>query len=253
MGGRALLVLGLVFVGCNRPEAPAQPRDPVFSGKDNPAPKAAKKKAPSGAFQAAPAADADPRPVDVTPAKAALGKEKYAVCAGCHGPEAEGRVGIAPRLASKTFLAAASDRMLSEVIAKGRTGTTMVPWGGVLKPDEIDAIIAWLRTKVKTDPVKLDESPSAGDVKVGLDVYKRVCSTCHGRSGAGYQESGSGTGIGRKAFLASATNGFLRYVIKHGKSNTMMRPFAAKAPTAVANLSKDEIEGVIAYLRNNAW
>ncbi len=66
-------------------------------------------------------------------------------------------------------------------------------------------------------------------------------------------ETANGTGIGREAFLDSATNGYLRYVIKHGKSDTPMRGFAGDDPVAVANLDDDEIENVIAYLRDHAW
>ncbi len=80
-----------------------------------------------------------------------------------------------------------------------------------------------------------------------------MCSGCHGRSGAGYQETANGTGIGRKGFLDSASNGFIRYIVSHGKSQTKMRGFAAKNITAVANLSHQEIEDTIAYLRANAW
>ncbi len=80
-----------------------------------------------------------------------------------------------------------------------------------------------------------------------------MCSGCHGRSGAGYQETANGTGIGRKAFLDAASNGFIRYIVSYGKSQTKMRGFASKNITAVANLSDQEIEDTIAYLRANAW
>ena len=66
-------------------------------------------------------------------------------------------------------------------------------------------------------------------------------------------ESANGTGIGRAGFLDSVSNGYLRYVIKHGKSSTPMRPFAAGSKVAVANLSDSQIEDVIAFLRAGAW
>ncbi len=220
------------------------------------APKASTQAA-QGATRKAPVAPpkspAQMRFVKVTPEAAAKGKGAYAACAGCHGAEAEGRVGIAPRLASASFLAAASDQFLVDTIARGREGTTMVAWGSILKTDQIESIVAWLRTKAASTPAKLDESPCTGDVSKGAASFRAICATCHGRSGAGYLEAGSGTGIGRKAFLSKVTNGFLRHVIKHGKSQTAMRPFRSGSPTATANLDDAEIENVIAYLRAKAW
>ena len=174
-------------------------------------------------------------------------------CIGCHGMTGEGMVGIAPRLASASFLAAASDEMLVKTITQGRPGTTMAPWGAALQERQVHAIVGYLRSLAPHEPAKLNEAPLAGDVTRGGDVYARICSTCHGKHGAGYQESSSGTGIGRKVFLDTVTDGFLRHIIKQGKSGTKMRPFDEKAPTAVANLNDQEIEDVIAYLRNKAW
>lgn len=202
---------------------------------------------------APPAPDAKMRTVKVTAELAAKGKASWVMCAACHGQEAEGRVGMAPRLASKSFLAAASDRFLKQTIENGRAGTTMTPWKAALKPDQIDGIVAFLRTAEPVPPVKLNEAPLKGDAAKGAVVYRAICATCHGRSGAGYQESGSGTGIGRAAFLESATNGYLRYLVRHGKSLTPMKAFRKNSPTAVANLSDQEIEDVLAHLRKAAW
>lgn len=194
------------------------------------------------------------RTIEVTPEKAKAGEAAFtATCVACHGPTAEGRVGMAPNIVSKSFLAAASDQMLIETISKGRTGTTMVPWGPSLGDEKIESIIAYLRTKQPVAPAALDERPNKGDVAAGESIFANICVMCHGRHGAGYQEAVSGTGIGRKVFLDTVTDGFLRYIIKHGKSQTKMRPFDQKSPIAVANLSDEEIEDVIAYLRKQAW
>ncbi len=208
----------------------------------------------AGAKGKAPAAvKSKSRTIEVTAAKAAEGKTLYATCAGCHGAEGEGKVGTAPRLASKSFLAAASDEMLVKVIAEGRTGTTMIPWKTTYKPAQIEAIVAYLRTQTPSEPITLDEKPLAGDAEKGAEVFSSICSACHGRTGGGYQETASGTGIGRKGFLDGTSDGFLRYIIKNGKDQTAMRPFDKKAKTAVANLTDAEIENVIAHLRKSAW
>ncbi len=183
----------------------------------------------------------------------AQGKKLYAQCGACHGAEAEGRVGMAPSLVSKTFLQAAGDDMLLQTIKKGRAGTTMIPWGGMLSDSQIRSIIAFLRHKTPTEPVGLDQSPNTGHVEAGKKLFKDICRGCHGNNGGGYQETASGTGIGRKAFLGEVSDGYLRYIVNHGKSGTPMRAFSPKAATAVANLKKQEIEDVIAFLRASAW
>ena len=182
-----------------------------------------------------------------------LGKATFGMCMGCHGKDAAGRVGIGPRIASKTYLAAASDDFLAGTIKKGRSPTTMIPWEKILSDQQVEAVIAYLRSLEPVAPAVLDESELKGVAQNGERIFRSVCSGCHGRSGAGYQETANGTGIGRKAFLDSASNGFIRYIVSYGKSQTKMRGFASKNVTAVANLSDQEIEDTIAYLRANAW
>ncbi len=80
-----------------------------------------------------------------------------------------------------------------------------------------------------------------------------MCVGCHGRTGAGYQETANGTGIRRKVFLDEVSNGYLRYIIENGKSQTKMRPLGPDSQVAVANLEKNLIEDVITFMRLNAW
>ncbi len=191
--------------------------------------------------------------VEASDKKIELGKATYGMCMGCHGQDAAGRIGIGPRIASKTYLAAASDDFLARTIKQGRSGTTMIPWENVLNDQQVEALIAFLRSRHPVEPAVLDESKLEGAVENGERIFRSVCSGCHGRSGAGYQETANGTGIGRKAFLDSASNGFIRYIVSYGKSQTKMRGFASKNLTAVVNLSDQEIDDTIAYLRANAW
>ena len=201
--------------------------------------------------------EADPKPVDtpIPPEKLVEeGAKLYAVnCIGCHGAEGEGRVGMGPRLASESFLAAASDDMIHATIAKGRVGTTMAAWGNMLPPTQVDALTAYVRSMVPHEAAVLDESPLKGDIAGGEQVFSTICSMCHGRNGGGYVESSSGTGIGRQVFLDEVSNGYLRYIIKNGKTQTQMKSFREGAPAAVANLTDQQIEDVIAYMRENAW
>jgi mono/diheme cytochrome c family protein len=185
--------------------------------------------------------------------RVARGEELFATCAGCHGQGGSGITGTGPRLNSESFLAAASDEMLLRTISQGRSGTTMIPWGQSLSDEDIRSLVAYIRSWGPVEPAELDQSPLDGDEDTGGALFREICAACHGRSGAGYQETANGTGIGRAAFLSQVSNGYLRYIIKHGKTNTQMKSFEEGSKVAVANLSDQQIDDVITYLRKNAW
>jgi cbb3-type cytochrome c oxidase subunit III len=191
--------------------------------------------------------------IEDNPATIAKGKALFATCGACHGMQGEGRQGIGPRLNSETFLAAASDDLLVQTISQGRAGTTMIPWGASFKAEDIQSIVAYIRSLNPAPAATLNESPLNGDATRGAELYATICAACHGKSGAGYQETANGTGIGRAAFLDSVSNGFLRYIIKHGKSGTPMRPFDKDSKVAVANLTDQQVDDVIAHLRSQSW
>ncbi len=193
------------------------------------------------------------RTVEVSPQAVATGKTLFATCAACHGRDAKGRVGVGPRIASESYLAAASDPFLLHTIREGREGTTMVAWKDRFDDRQIEAVVAYLRSLHDVEPAELDESPLAGDAANGAEIFRSICSGCHGRAGAGFQETANGTGIGRRAFLEAASNGFIRYVVAHGKTQTAMRGFSEESKTAVANLTPQEIDDTIAYLRESSW
>jgi cytochrome c oxidase cbb3-type subunit III len=188
-----------------------------------------------------------------TAEQVAKGQTLFATCGGCHGMEGEGRVGMGPRLNSDSYLSIVSNDFLKTTITDGRAGTTMIPWGAAMQEPDIDALVSYIRSWQKSDGVVLDDSPLNPGTSDGAMLYRDICSRCHGRSAAGYSEAGSGTGIGRAAFMKQASDGMLRAVIKRGKDNTAMRPFDEDAPTAVANLTDEEIDAIIKYLRANAW
>jgi mono/diheme cytochrome c family protein len=193
------------------------------------------------------------RYVQSTPQMVDQGRASFGACMGCHGERGDGRVGIGPRLDSETFLAAASDEFLVNNIKNGRTGTTMIPWGGTYSDAQIESVVAYLRSLRSVEPATLDESPLQGTVATGEEIYRTICASCHGRSGGGYQETANGTGIGRRTFLEKASNGFIRHIVNDGKKHTAMKGFNKNAPASVANLTEQEIDSVIAYLRANAW
>lgn len=183
----------------------------------------------------------------------AAGQAAFAMCAGCHGQDGHGVIGVGPRLNSTNYLAAAPNSFFEDTLKKGRAGTNMVAFGASMPQEQVDALVAYIRSWQTTDGIELDESPLTGSTEEGEQVWNDICSRCHGRSGAGYSEAGSGTGIGRADFLDVASNGFLRAVVKNGKDNTQMKSFSTDSPISVADLTDQQIDSVIKYLRANAW
>jgi cytochrome c oxidase cbb3-type subunit 3 len=88
---------------------------------------------------------------------AATGREVYvANCQSCHGT-AEQR-STAVHLANAMFLATASDAYLRAAIVRGRPGTTMKAWSGVLSAAEIEDVVAYVRSLARAVPL----APTAG-------------------------------------------------------------------------------------------
>ncbi|HFD38581.1 MAG TPA: c-type cytochrome [Anaerolineae bacterium] len=65
-------------------------------------------------------------------------------CASCHNADAQGGT-LGPSLV-RPELAAEDDDFFRETIINGRPGTAMPPWDGVLSAQDVEDIIAWLRT-----------------------------------------------------------------------------------------------------------
>jgi len=173
-------------------------------------------------------------------------------CQVCHQADAIGEPGIAPSLTNPELLSLASDEFLLGTITDGREGTGMPPFGH-LGEDNIRAIIAFLRshTDRPNRAAEVDAEPEAhGDPRLGATWFNDICSTCHGVDGDGYMSGGTGTAIGLPGFLGKASDGFIRETIRHGRSNTRMRGF--QGPDALANLSDEEIDDIIVYLRSLA-
>lgn len=171
-------------------------------------------------------------------------------CAACHQSGGIGQPGTAPSLVNPELLRFASNRFLEATILQGREGTAMPPFGEMLKPEEVSAVIAYLRSfgKGRTEGDKTDrDKPAAGDVVNGGKLFADICSTCHGTRGEGYEAEGSGTAIGAPGFLSTASDGFIRATVRYGRSNTKMRGF--HGPEGLANLSAKEIDDIITYMR----
>ncbi len=173
-------------------------------------------------------------------------------CSACHQADAIGEPGVAPSLVNPEFLRIASQEFLKNTIRDGREGTGMPPFDhlGALK---IKMIVTYLQSeeKLPNQSTEVDGQPEAvGDAAFGRIWYMNICSTCHGSIGNGYDSEGTGTAIGLPSFLQSVSDGFIRETIKKGRSNTRMLPF--QGPEGIANLTSQQIDDIIVYLRQQA-
>lgn len=82
---------------------------------------------------------------ETTAATGPDGEEIYvANCLACHGANLEGGVGKA--LDANSPAAGDPDEELLEAITDGVSGTAMPAWGGRLSPEEIDAVLDYIRS-----------------------------------------------------------------------------------------------------------
>jgi cbb3-type cytochrome c oxidase subunit III len=176
-----------------------------------------------------------------------------AFCAGCHGLAGEGvrSPGVAsfPSIANPEFLERVPDEFLLNTVRHGRPGRKMPAWGdkdGGLKPDEITAVVGYLRAlsgvqaKAETTPPRWVKA----DAAAGEAMFAANCAGCHGAQGEGREAPA----LNNRVLLASATDTYLVETIGRGRRGTVMAGFLE--PSAVRRtLSAGEIESVVAFIR----
>ncbi|MGB3429473.1 MAG: cytochrome-c oxidase, cbb3-type subunit III, partial [Burkholderiaceae bacterium] len=85
-------------------------------------------------------------------ARAARGKEKFAACAACHGPEAKGNQALgSPNLTDKTWLYGGTVDAIVQTITNGRGSSTLAPgqsampaWKDVLGDAQVHLLAAYV-------------------------------------------------------------------------------------------------------------
>jgi cytochrome c oxidase cbb3-type subunit 3 len=93
--------------------------------------------------------------------RAARGKEKFAVCAACHGMDGKGNQQVgAPDLTNKIWLYGGSVATISEGVTKGRQGV-MPAWKGILSDGEIHLVAAYIYSLGGKSTVAQAASPPA--------------------------------------------------------------------------------------------
>ncbi len=172
-------------------------------------------------------------------------------CAPCHGPFGEGganptRPGdIIVPISTAEFLKTRDDFTLKAIIAQGQPNFGMSPFGssfgGPLSDDEIDAVVAYIRTWETNPPVELPPEVAAVTTQVpltGTDIYKDLCAQCHGPKG----EGGVGPSLSDPKFQDKYTDQQVFDTINNGHKATSMIAWGEV-------LSSEQIEQLVDYIR----
>ncbi|HUW27610.1 MAG TPA: c-type cytochrome [Sulfuriferula sp.] len=173
-------------------------------------------------------------------------------CAACHGSTGTGGIGVP--LALPSFQASISDDYLRQTIRLGRPGRVMPAFGN-LKPDEVEAIVRYVRAWNKEPAVTYSTQPIQGNAVHGKQLFAQYCAACHGATGAGSEGTGvtfsrprdlpiMAPALHNPGFLASATDAMIKATLIKGREGTPMASFIKRG------LTEDDINDIVSYVRS---
>ncbi len=176
-------------------------------------------------------------------------------CAACHGEFGEGglnpaRAGdIIPPISTSEFLTTRDDSTVRAIIAQGQPDLGMPPfgasYGGLLSDDEIDAIVAYIRSWEANPPIEVSPEviqPSQSTFQPSTeDIYSNLCAQCHGPFG----EGGSGPALNSMEFQQGKTDQEIFDTISLGRESTAMIAWGKI-------FSSDQIEHLVQFIRGLA-
>ncbi len=105
--------------------------------------------------------------------------------------------------------------------------------GGPLAGPAVDSIVAYLRSLARRRPIRAGAQRVEGSADRARSLYAERCVACHGERGEGTPRA---TSLSHPNFQRTASNGFLRYTIEHGRAGTPMASFAFLGEQAVGDL-----------------
>jgi cytochrome c oxidase cbb3-type subunit III len=171
-------------------------------------------------------------------------------CSGCHSSDGKGSLAIG--LSDPVYLAIADDTAIRRVTADGVTATSMPAFaqhsGGMLTDDQINVIVAGIRTRwAKPDVLRDANAPpyaasGSGDPKHGANVYGTYCSSCHGADGHG----GKASSIVDPSYLALVSDQYLRTTVITGRPDLGAPDWRSDVPGKP--MSPDDVSDVVAWL-----
>ncbi|MGE3843806.1 MAG: c-type cytochrome [Vicinamibacterales bacterium] len=90
-------------------------------------------------------------------------------CSPCHGEQAQGLIG--PNLTDDRWLHGGSAEQIFQTIAKGWPAKGMPPWGRAVKPEELAALVGYVRSLQGSNPA--NPRPPEGDPFVAEPIPGR--------------------------------------------------------------------------------
>jgi mono/diheme cytochrome c family protein len=168
-------------------------------------------------------------------------------CAPCHGDFGEGGPNpanpnqIISPIGTAEFLNTRDDNTLFQIISQGQSNQGMPPFGsingGSLEDDQINSIVAYLRSWEANPPVTTPPDFTIPTLSLSAsEIYGKICAQCHG-------VNGEGTRIGPELNdLSDDTDQEIFDVISQGIQNSTMLSFASI-------LSDNQINDLVAIIR----
>ncbi len=164
--------------------------------------------------------------------------DKY--CKLCHGEDGIGYAADnANALSNQDFLSSATDSFLYTAIESGRPDTAMAAYsselGGPLSAAEMRLLLIYLRSFQTEDDLNIHDRVVRGDAVAAEPLFAEHCAKCHGDKGQGTQA----VSLNNPLFLASASDGYVRYAIEKGRRDTPMPAFSDRLSAAeIDNLTR---------------
>jgi mono/diheme cytochrome c family protein len=170
-------------------------------------------------------------------------------CSPCHGDFGEGGPNpsrpddiIAP-ISSEEYLKTRDDLTLRSIISQGQPNFGMSPFGsafgGPLDDEQIDAIVAHIRSWEENPPVELPPEVTIKPISLRVaDIYADVCAQCHGPQGEGL----IGPSLQDPQFQAQNSDQELFETISQGHEASSMIAWGEV-------LTSDQIQQLVEYIR----
>ncbi len=189
-------------------------------------------------------------------------------CKLCHGPKANGVVGLGKPLRNNSYIQNSDDNELFRNIAEGRLPDHPLNTTGIMMPargaqnitdEEVNDVMIYLRTlQDASQPYASMESwiieRSTTEVAFdgpGRDLFVSMCSSCHGPNGEGMD--GLGKPFTTSEFIQNSTDKEIVTLVKMGRpiwdaANTTGVDMPSKGGNPA--MSDGELDDIIAYIRS---